>query len=145
MARFSLLCDATTHRHALNEVRLKCPTPKAVDKAYEESWRFLHTSRCSQAPAGMDVPEPLLCLSFSREEVDGSNSSNIWTVTEEATGNLKQPRQENLRKKRKKRTKRLPLQELMCSDFDGSSRSTRSPEPIPGPFPEPRVGDWEAP
>uniref|UniRef100_A0A8C6GDJ8 von Willebrand factor A domain containing 3B n=1 Tax=Mus spicilegus TaxID=10103 RepID=A0A8C6GDJ8_MUSSI len=79
------------------------------------------------------------------EEVDRSNSSNIWTVTEKATGNLKQPRQENLRKKRKKRTKRFPLQELMCSDSDGSSRSTRSPEPIPGPFPEPRVGVWEAP
>lgn len=93
----------------------------------------------------MDVPEPLLCLSFSREEVDASNSSNFWTVTEEATGNLKQQRQENPRKKRKKRTKRFPLQELMCSDSDGSSRSTRSPESIPGPFPEPRVGDWEAP
>ena len=104
---------------------------KISQNKYALSCSMIHSSLVEKNGAG--------------EEVDGSNSSNIWTVTEEATGNLKQPRQENLRKKRKKRTKRLPLQELMCSDFDGSSRSTRSPEPIPGPFPEPRVGDWEAP
>ncbi|XP_076771174.1 von Willebrand factor A domain-containing protein 3B isoform X3 [Arvicanthis niloticus] len=59
------------------------------------------------------------------EEVDSSNSSHLWTVTEEATEYLKQPRQENFRKKKKKPIKRSPLQELMCSDSDGSSHGTR--------------------
>ncbi|XP_031223076.1 von Willebrand factor A domain-containing protein 3B isoform X4 [Mastomys coucha] len=58
-------------------------------------------------------------------EEDGSNSSHLWTVSEEATGYLKQPRQENFRKKKKKPSKRSPLQELTFSDSDGSSRSTR--------------------
>lgn len=79
------------------------------------------------------------------EEIEASDTSNLWTVTEETPEYSKQPKQEKLRKKKKKSSKRSPLQELMCSDSDGSSHGTRSPEPIPSPFSGLRVGDWEAP
>ncbi|XP_052601105.1 von Willebrand factor A domain-containing protein 3B [Peromyscus californicus insignis] len=78
-------------------------------------------------------------------EAETSKSCPLWTVTEEDFGNLKQSRQETLRKKKKKPTKRSFLREMMSSDSDGSSHGTRSPESNPSTFPVPRVGDWEAP
>lgn len=65
-------------------------------------------------------------------------------MTEEDTGNLQQPRQENLKKKKKK-PKRSLLREMMSFDSEGSSYDTRSPESNPNTFPVSRVGDWEAP
>nr|XP_048286275.1 von Willebrand factor A domain-containing protein 3B isoform X2 [Myodes glareolus] len=59
------------------------------------------------------------------KEVEASKPSQLWTVIEEDTGKLKLSRQENLKKKKKKPTKRSPLREMMSSDSDGSSHGTR--------------------
>ncbi|CAH7228969.1 Vwa3b [Phodopus roborovskii] len=59
------------------------------------------------------------------EEVEANKSFPLWTVTEEDDGNLKQPRLDNLKKKKKKPTKRPLLQEMMSLDSDGSSHDTR--------------------
>ncbi|XP_055462912.1 von Willebrand factor A domain-containing protein 3B [Psammomys obesus] len=83
------------------------------------------------------------------KEAETSNTSPLWTVIEEDSGETKQ-RHENLSKKKKEPTKRSPLQEML-SDSDGSSHGTRSPECAPtkpperAPSPEPEVGGWEAP
>nr|XP_006244922.1 von Willebrand factor A domain-containing protein 3B isoform X2 [Rattus norvegicus] len=66
------------------------------------------------------------------EEIEASDTSNLWTVTEETPEYSKQPKQEKLRKKKKKSSKRSPLQELMCSDSDGSSHGTREGFPHVG-------------
>ncbi|XP_076413597.1 von Willebrand factor A domain-containing protein 3B isoform X2 [Peromyscus maniculatus bairdii] len=58
-------------------------------------------------------------------EAETSKSFPLWSVTEDDLGNLKQPRQETLRKKKKKPTKRSFLREMMSSDSDGSSHGTR--------------------
>ncbi|XP_062064865.1 von Willebrand factor A domain-containing protein 3B [Lepus europaeus] len=63
------------------------------------------------------------------EDVEASNYSfPLWPLKEVDTGALKEPKQENSRKKKKKPIKRPPLQEMVPSDSDDSSRGTRSQE-----------------
>ncbi|XP_060043484.1 von Willebrand factor A domain-containing protein 3B isoform X2 [Erinaceus europaeus] len=59
----------------------------------------------------------------------------IWPLKDADTGDL----QENHRRKKKKSTKRLPLQERMSSDSDGPSLETRSQESYPKKHHRPRV------
>ncbi|XP_027623326.1 von Willebrand factor A domain-containing protein 3B isoform X2 [Tupaia chinensis] len=62
------------------------------------------------------------------EDMETNNSTFLlWPLKEVDTGDLKDPKQETLRKKKKKPTKRPPLQEMVSLDLDGSSHGSRSP------------------
>ncbi|EPQ05221.1 von Willebrand factor A domain-containing protein 3B [Myotis brandtii] len=75
------------------------------------------------------------------EDVGMKNSSLLtWPVREAGTTNLRELRQENLRRKKKKPAKRLPLQEAVCSDSDDPSHGYRSQESYPWRHPKPQVG-----
>ncbi|XP_058434275.1 von Willebrand factor A domain-containing protein 3B isoform X2 [Marmota monax] len=63
----------------------------------------------------------------------------LCPLKEADMGDLKEPKQENPRRKKKKPAKRPPLQEVVSSDSDDSSRGTRSQESHPKPYPEPKV------
>lgn len=64
----------------------------------------------------------------------------ICPLKEIDTGDLRELRQENPRKKKKKPAKRLPLQEMVSSDSDDSSHGIRSQESNPKKYPKPKVG-----
>ncbi|XP_063085974.1 von Willebrand factor A domain-containing protein 3B isoform X2 [Cavia porcellus] len=55
----------------------------------------------------------------------------LWSVKQVDSGELKEPKQENPRRKKKKAAHRPPLQEMACSDSDSASHSTRSQEHPP--------------
>ncbi|XP_044234443.2 von Willebrand factor A domain-containing protein 3B isoform X6 [Ursus arctos] len=75
------------------------------------------------------------------EDVKTKNSTFlICPLKEIDTGDLRELQQENPRKKKKKPVKRLPLQEMVSSDSDDSSRGIRSQESDPKTHPKPRVG-----
>jgi hypothetical protein len=61
-------------------------------------------------------------------------------VKEVGTGNLKEPREENPRRKKKKPTKKLPLQEMVSAETRGSSHDNRSQELHPKMEPKLKVG-----
>nr|XP_058935628.1 LOW QUALITY PROTEIN: von Willebrand factor A domain-containing protein 3B-like [Kogia breviceps] len=65
----------------------------------------------------------------------------IWPIKGVNPGDLQALRQENPRRKKKKATKRLPLQEMVSSDSDDSSRGNRSRESYPQTHPKPRLGE----
>lgn len=67
----------------------------------------------------------------------------IWPIKEVNTGDLQALRQENPRRKKKKATKRLPLQEVVSSDSDDSSHGNRSRESYPKTHPKPRLGEGQ--
>ncbi|XP_037383798.2 LOW QUALITY PROTEIN: von Willebrand factor A domain-containing protein 3B [Talpa occidentalis] len=50
----------------------------------------------------------------------------IWPLKEVDTGDLREQKEENHRRKKKKPAKRIPLQERLSSDSDGPSHDTRS-------------------
>ncbi|ELK23201.1 von Willebrand factor A domain-containing protein 3B [Myotis davidii] len=75
------------------------------------------------------------------EDVGMKNSSLLtWPVREAGTTDLRELRQENLRRKKKKPAKRLPLQEAVSSDSDDPCHGNRSQESYPWRHPEPKVG-----
>ncbi|XP_030884589.1 von Willebrand factor A domain-containing protein 3B [Leptonychotes weddellii] len=75
------------------------------------------------------------------EDVKTKNSTFlICPLKEIDTGDLRELRQENPRKKKKKPAKRLPLQEMVSSDSDDSSHGIRSQESNPKKHPQPKVG-----
>nr|XP_051691596.1 von Willebrand factor A domain-containing protein 3B isoform X2 [Oryctolagus cuniculus] len=77
------------------------------------------------------IKSPLIQEDPHVEDVEASSYSfPLWPLKEVDTGALKEPKQENPRKKKKKPVKRPPLQEMVPSDSDDSSRGTRE---SPGP------------
>ncbi|XP_077605470.1 von Willebrand factor A domain-containing protein 3B [Crocuta crocuta] len=73
------------------------------------------------------------------EDVDTKNSAFlIWPLKEIDTEDLRELRQENPRKKKKKPSKRLPLQETVSSESDDSFRGIRSQESSPKKHPKPK-------
>lgn len=69
------------------------------------------------------------------------NSSLLtWPVREAGTTDLRELRQENLRRKKKKPAKRLPLQEVVSSDSDDPSHGNRSQESYPWRHPKSKEG-----
>ncbi|XP_022454823.1 LOW QUALITY PROTEIN: von Willebrand factor A domain-containing protein 3B [Delphinapterus leucas] len=76
------------------------------------------------------------------EDMEIKNSTLlIWPIKEVNTGDLQALRQENPRRKKKKATKRLPLQEMVSSDSDDSSHGNRSRESYPKTHPKLRLGE----
>ncbi|XP_025116456.3 von Willebrand factor A domain-containing protein 3B isoform X4 [Bubalus bubalis] len=75
------------------------------------------------------------------EDMDTKNSSLlVWPIREVNTGDLQATKQENPRRKKKKASKRLPLQEVVSSDSDDSSRGNRSRDSHPKRHPKPKLG-----
>ncbi|XP_027822880.2 von Willebrand factor A domain-containing protein 3B isoform X5 [Ovis aries] len=75
------------------------------------------------------------------EDMDTKNSSLlVWPIKEVNTGDLQATKQENPRRKKKKASKRLPLQEVVSSDSDDSSRGNRSRDSHPKRHPKPKLG-----
>ncbi|XP_060464027.2 von Willebrand factor A domain-containing protein 3B isoform X2 [Panthera onca] len=73
------------------------------------------------------------------EDVKTKNSTFlIWPLKETDTGDLQELRPENPRKKKKKPSKRLPLQETVSSESDDSSHGIRSQESYPKKHPKPK-------
>ncbi|XP_059798750.1 von Willebrand factor A domain-containing protein 3B [Balaenoptera ricei] len=77
------------------------------------------------------------------EDMEIKNSLLIWPIKEVNTGDLQALRQENPRRKKKKATKRLPLQEMVSSDSDDSSHGNRSQESYRKTHPKPRLGEGQ--
>uniref|UniRef100_A0A8I3PCS2 von Willebrand factor A domain containing 3B n=2 Tax=Canis lupus familiaris TaxID=9615 RepID=A0A8I3PCS2_CANLF len=87
------------------------------------------------------IKSPLIQEDPKVEDVNTKNSTFlIWPLKEIDTGDLRELKQENVRKKKKKPAKRLPLQETMSSDSDDSSPGIRSQESYPKKHPNPKVG-----
>ncbi|CAD7677341.1 unnamed protein product [Nyctereutes procyonoides] len=87
------------------------------------------------------IKSPLIQEDPKVEDVNTKNSTFlIWPLKEIDTGDLRELKQENVRKKKKKPAKRLPLQEMMSSDSDDSSPGIRSQESYPKKHPNPKVG-----
>ncbi|XP_043774599.1 von Willebrand factor A domain-containing protein 3B isoform X4 [Cervus elaphus] len=75
------------------------------------------------------------------EDMDTKNSALlVWPIKEVNTGDLQATRQENPRRKKKKASKRLPLQEVVSSDSDDASRGNRSRDSHPKRRPKPKLG-----
>uniref|UniRef100_A0A8C2QWR5 DUF4537 domain-containing protein n=1 Tax=Capra hircus TaxID=9925 RepID=A0A8C2QWR5_CAPHI len=75
------------------------------------------------------------------EDMDTKNSSLlVWPIKEVNIGDLQATKQENPRRKKKKASKRLPLQEVVSSDSDDSSRGNRSRDSHPKRHPKPKLG-----
>ncbi|XP_072624182.1 von Willebrand factor A domain-containing protein 3B isoform X6 [Canis lupus baileyi] len=73
------------------------------------------------------IKSPLIQEDPKVEDVNTKNSTFlIWPLKEIDTGDLRELKQENVRKKKKKPAKRLPLQETMSSDSDDSSPGIRA-------------------
>uniref|UniRef100_A0A8C0RMS6 von Willebrand factor A domain containing 3B n=2 Tax=Canis lupus familiaris TaxID=9615 RepID=A0A8C0RMS6_CANLF len=85
------------------------------------------------------IKSPLIQEDPKVEDVNTKNSTFlIWPLKEIDTGDLRELKQENVRKKKKKPAKRLPLQETMSSDSDDSSPGIRSQESYPKKHPNPK-------
>ncbi|XP_070654353.1 von Willebrand factor A domain-containing protein 3B isoform X8 [Bos indicus] len=75
------------------------------------------------------------------EDMDTKNSSLlVWPIREVNTGDLQATKQENPRRKKKKASKRLSLQEVVSSDSDDSSCGNRSRDSHPKRHPKPKLG-----
>lgn len=75
------------------------------------------------------------------EDMDTKNSSLlVWPIREVSTGDLQATKQENPRRKKKKASKRLSLQEVVSSDSDDSSCGNRSRDSHPKRHPKPKLG-----
>ncbi|KAM6180288.1 von Willebrand factor A domain-containing protein 3B [Erethizon dorsatum] len=80
------------------------------------------------------------------EDKEVKNSTfPLWSVKEVDTGDFKEPKQENPRRKKKKATNRPPLQEMASSDSDSTSHGTRSQERHPSIPPKPKEGGGGTP
>ncbi|KAM4867024.1 von Willebrand factor A domain-containing protein 3B isoform 3-T3 [Thomomys bottae] len=86
------------------------------------------------------IKSPPIQDSTEMENEEAKNST-FWTKKGVDTKDLKDLRLETLRKKRKP-SKRLPVQEIVISDTDNSSHDIRSQESHPKTCPKPRVGCW---
>ncbi|XP_055256086.1 von Willebrand factor A domain-containing protein 3B isoform X5 [Moschus berezovskii] len=74
------------------------------------------------------------------EDTDTKNSPLlVWPIKDVNTGDLQATKQENPRRKKKKASKRLPLQEVVSSDSDDSSHGNTSRDSHPKRHPRPKL------
>lgn len=110
------------------------PLPGKEDcgqRAPTSSWGWLEQHGDTAGCRNQGISDSL-SLSLSREGMEVKNSTfPLWSVKQVDSGELKEPKQENPRRKKKKAAHRPPLQEMACSDSDSASHSTRSQEHPP--------------